>query len=59
MKVGFEVTGVRPEGKISLPKSAFKNVDLPLENCPTIATVSGPDKNRSSLFSSCFSSALG
>ena len=55
MKFTFEVTGVIPVGKISRESKAFKKVDFPLENCPTIATSIGYDARRRSLLKSSLS----
>ena len=53
------VTGVMPDGKISCESRAFKNVDLPLENCPTIATFIGSNTLLSSFLNFFFSFSLG
>ena len=57
-RTAFAVTGVRPDGKMFCPSRAFKNVDLPLENCPMTAMRGGSFRVSISKFRLSFISSL-
>ena len=52
------MTGVRPEGRTSAPRSAFRKVDLPLENWPITAMRGGSFNVSISKFRLSFISSL-